>query len=77
MEIDIAKLNKLFHRDVTLCSRCGGKCDISIQLSDLFGDRPYTECPKCKHEGVYPWGGFLIDPDWKVAKNESVEDLRE
>lgn len=77
MKIDIERLSKLFHRDITLCPRCGGKCDISIQPSDLFGDRPHAECPKCKGEGVYPWGGFFIDVESKVPKNESVEDLRE
>lgn len=64
--IDLDKLNKLFQRDVTVCTHCRSKCTIEIQPHPDYGERPYVECPKCKGENSYPWGLFLIFAEEEV-----------
>lgn len=72
---EIQKLNKLFIRDVTVCPRCQGKCTITTVTDLHFGERPYTECPKCKSDLVYPWGSLLIYSE--EIEMPAVEQYRE
>ena len=73
LDEEIQKLNKIFAHDVTICSRCQGECTIATAINELFGEHFYTECPKCKGAGIFPWGAFLIYSEKLEILMEQIE----
>lgn len=60
MALTFQDLQSLGFARMETCSRCSHLQTLDWRLHPDYGTLPYSECPKCKQSGIYPWGIFFF-----------------